>query len=504
MGGVSGLIEREPTLEKLQLEIGRGLGGDGRLTLVEGAAGIGKTRLLEAAVAAPHGARVLRATAGQYERDLAFGVARRLLGPEAIAASGPVPADVDVGAVLEGLHLRVLELAAERPLLIVVDDLHWADAPSVRLLAYLARRLEGAPLALLAGVRTGTGDLAALREPGLGTHSIVLGPLSAEGSARLLGEVLGGSRADRLAGEYHRATGGNPFLLQTMALGSAADVDSWVRAQLDGLGGDAGAVLEAVAVLGDDAPLATVAAVAERTESGAAAAVDALVAARLLAPDGRRFAHPLVHAAVREAMPAGRRGLVTGRAARLLAEQGDVARAAALLRGRPRVGEAWAGELLCAAGELAMREGAPAEAAELWRACLEEPLGAPERSRRPWRWVNSSAPRGRRRGWATWNAPPTSPPTRPPRPAPPSPAAGCSSCRARSTRRSPCSRPSWPASARPTRTCARKSRASWRCWRSPRPRSAAAPCRACAGWSPGSRRARAPTTHWRSPRRGRS
>jgi DNA-binding CsgD family transcriptional regulator len=380
MGGVSGLIEREPALKQLELEIGRGLGGDGRLVLVEGAAGIGKTRLLEAAVAAPRGARVLRATAGQYERDLAFGVARRLLGPEAIAASGPVPVDVDVGAVLEGLHLRVLELAAARPLLIVVDDLHWADAPSVRLLAYLARRLEGAPLALLAGVRTGAGDLAALREPALGARSIVLGPLSADGSARLLARVLGGSRADGISGDYYRATGGNPFLLQTMALGSAADVDSWVRAQLDGLGADAGAVLEAVAVLGDDAPLATVAAVAERSESATATAVDSLVAARLLAPDGRGFAHPLVHAAVREAMPAGRRSLVTGRAARLLAvEQGDVARAAALLRGRPRVGEAWAGELLRAAGELAMREGAPAEAAALWRACLEEPLGPRER-----------------------------------------------------------------------------------------------------------------------------
>jgi DNA-binding CsgD family transcriptional regulator len=398
MGGVSGLIERTPTLEELELEIGRGLDGGGRLVLVEGAAGIGKTRVLDAVAAAPREARVLHATAGQYERDLAFGVARRLLGPEAFAASGPVPVDVDVGAVLEALHLRVLEMAEARPLLIVVDDLHWADAPSVRLLAYLARRLEGAPLALLAGVRTGAGDLAALREPALGAHSVVLGPLSADGSARLLAGLLGRSRADGLSDSCHQATGGNPFLLQTMArslaareagapqepdalaLGAAADVDAWVRAQLDALGDDAGAVLEAIAVLGDDAPLATVAAVAERAEGATAAAIDSLVAARLLAADGRGFAHPLVHAAVREAMPAGRRSLVTGRAARLLAlDQGDVARAAALLRGRPRVGEAWAGELLREAGELAMREGAPAEAAELWRACLEEPLGAEAR-----------------------------------------------------------------------------------------------------------------------------
>ncbi len=398
MGRVDGLIERSSTLEELELEIGRGLGGGGRLILVEGEAGIGKTRLLDAVAARTREARLLRATAGQYERDLGFGVARRLLGAEAFASSGPVPLDVDVGAVLEGLYLRVLEMAEEHPLLIVVDDLHWADTPSIRLVAYLARRLEGVPLALLAGVRTGTGDLAALREPALGARSIVLGPLSADGSARLLVDLLGRSRADGLSEPCHRATGGNPFLLQTMARslvqnradvdadadglapGTSADVDSWVRAQLDGLGADAGAVLEAVAVLGDDAPLGTVAQVVELPEGIAASAVDALIGARLLAPDGRGFTHPLVHAAVREAMPAGRRSLVTGRAARLLAvEQGDVARAAALLLGRPRVGEAWAGELLREAGELAMRQGAPAEAAELWRRCLEEPHGAAER-----------------------------------------------------------------------------------------------------------------------------
>ncbi len=158
MGAVTGeLIEREETLGTLELEIARGLAGDGRLLLVEGEAGVGKTRVLDAAVGRQREARVLRAVAGQYEGDLAFGVARQLLGAEAFATGGPVPVDVDVGAVLHDLHLRVLELAGERPLLIVVDDLHWADPPSVRLLAYLARRLDGAPLALLGGARTGPG-----------------------------------------------------------------------------------------------------------------------------------------------------------------------------------------------------------------------------------------------------------------------------------------------------------------------------------------------------------
>ncbi len=394
MGAATGeLIERGETLGKLGVEVALGLAGEGRLVLVEGEAGVGKTRVLDAAVGRHPEARVLRAAAGQYEGDLAFGVARQLLGAEAFAAGRPVPADVDVGAVLHDLHLRVLALADERPLLIVVDDLHWADRPSVRLLAYLARRLDGAPLALVAGVRTGAGDLAVLREPALGARTIGLRPLSPEGSAGLLAGLLGEARARDLSGACHQASGGNPFLLQTiarslagereapaadletLARGAAADVDSWVRAQLDGLGADATAVLETIAVVGDDVPLATVARIAERDRTAAAAAVDALVAAGLLQPDGRGFVHPLVHAAVREGIPVGRRGLTTGRAARTVAEeQGDVARAASLLRGIAPLGEAWAGELLVAAGEQAMREGAPAEAAELWRRCLEETL----------------------------------------------------------------------------------------------------------------------------------
>jgi DNA-binding CsgD family transcriptional regulator len=387
------LIEREETLGTLGIEVARGLAGEGRLILVEGEAGVGKTHVLDVAVGSHPEARVLRAVAGQYEGDLAFGVARQLLGAEAFAAGRPVPADVDVGAVLDDLYLRVLALADERPLLLVVDDLHWADRPSVRLLAYLARRLDRAPLALLAGVRTGAGDLAVLREPGLGAVTIGLRPLSADGSARLLVGLLGEARARDLSGACHQASGGNPFLLQTiarslaedgdatatdqetLARGAAADVDFWVRAQIEGLGVDATAVLEAIAVVGDAAPLATVARIADCDRAATAAAVDALVAAGLLQPDGRGFAHPLVHAAVREGIPVGRRALLTGRAARTLAaEQGDVARAASLLRGMGPLGEPWAGQLLAAAGEQAMREGAPAEAADLWRHCLAEPL----------------------------------------------------------------------------------------------------------------------------------
>ena len=153
-----------------------------------------------------------------------------------------------------------------------------------------------------------------------------------------------------------------------------------MRSQLAGLGPDAAAILEAIAVVGEDVALATVATIAERDGPAAARAVDALVAAGLLRPDGRGFAHPLVHAAVREAMPVARRGLVTGRAARTLAgDHGEVARGAALLLGMAPLGEAWAGELLAAAGERAMREGAPAEAVELWRRCLAEPLSPGER-----------------------------------------------------------------------------------------------------------------------------
>src|SRR4051812_22410371 len=162
----NGLYEREAELARLEDLIGEIRGGSGRVLLVEGAPGIGKSRMLAATAARARaaGMAVLEAEAGEQERDFAFGVVRRLFeswladaGPEArargfLGAAGlaapvveprhpeelvPLPRDRSA-AVLHGLYWLVANLAAERPLLIAVDDLQWVDAASAQWLAYLA------------------------------------------------------------------------------------------------------------------------------------------------------------------------------------------------------------------------------------------------------------------------------------------------------------------------------------------------------------------------------
>jgi len=140
----------------------------GGVLLVEGRAGIGKTSLVEVACsrAGERGHEVTRARGSELESGFAFGVVRQLFerrlagagkGEREALLAGPAaavrpllsgefavePAGDSWFAVLHGLYWLVVNLAASRPLLIAVDDAHWADEPSLRWLAYLAPRLEG-------------------------------------------------------------------------------------------------------------------------------------------------------------------------------------------------------------------------------------------------------------------------------------------------------------------------------------------------------------------------
>ena len=163
------MLERDGELAALQAMLHAAHGGDGRLVVVEGSAGIGKTRLLaEARVrAGAAGFVTLAARGGELEGEFAFGIVRQLFeGPLAAAppeiradlltgaaalaapllASEPVSASHDGAessfAMLHGLYWLAANFAARAPTLFVVDDLHWADEPSLRWLLFLARRLE--------------------------------------------------------------------------------------------------------------------------------------------------------------------------------------------------------------------------------------------------------------------------------------------------------------------------------------------------------------------------
>jgi DNA-binding CsgD family transcriptional regulator len=402
--------------------------GSGRLLLIEGPAGIGKTRLLEEAAAMAGSARftVLAARGGELERDFGFGVVRQLLEPVLTRASSGERSELlagaaahaepvfgatgeDVGgsdtthAVLHGLYWLVANLAERSPLLLTIDDDHWADAPSQRFLIYLARRLEGLRAAILLTARTGEagGHPELLRALALEAKPPVLRPdaLSPGAAEIMVRETLGATPPQRLGQACHEATGGNPFLLiellRELAAG-ARPVEELDPATVKRLASDriAAAILlrvgrlepgakdlsRAVAVLGESASFASAAALAGIDRSTAGSVSGSLAEAGVLVPGSRlRFVHPIVRTAIYEEIPARARSELHAAAARLLAEGGAVPESVGVhLLAIDPAGEEWNVEALREAARAALSRGAPETAARYLRRAVEEPP-APKR-----------------------------------------------------------------------------------------------------------------------------
>src|SRR2546423_5037765 len=178
------LFERDSDLAELTEALLLAVGGHASVVAIEGPAGIGKTRLLRELrrTAEEADMRVLSARGGELERDFAFGVVRQLFEPllarhrsellsgaAALAAplfdAGALPAEGGQQAfvLMHGLFWLAANVAAERPLLVVVDDLHSCDGESLRWLTYFERRVEGLPvLVALASRPTESLDAAQL------------------------------------------------------------------------------------------------------------------------------------------------------------------------------------------------------------------------------------------------------------------------------------------------------------------------------------------------------
>ena len=334
------LIERTRELAELAEALAEARAGAGRLVLVEGPAGIGKSSLLAAACerAAADGMPVLRAQGRELERDASFGLAVELLGPPLERAgerragrllaghaglAAPLfeprlPASPDPQALVRGLYWLTLGLAAPAGgeagdggagVVVAVDDAQWADRPSLAFLAHLAARLEGSPVALFVALRSGepavAGDLLAALRGAAGAPPLAPPPLSAAGVATLVGAELPGAEPEFLAACAEVAAG-NPFFARELArvlraegvaptAATAVQVARFVPetvihsllGQLGRLGADAEAIAAALAVLGDEAPLRRVAALAGLERRPAEAAADDLARARLLAAASR-------------------------------------------------------------------------------------------------------------------------------------------------------------------------------------------------------------------------
>jgi DNA-binding CsgD family transcriptional regulator len=431
--GTAGLLERDAELGSLGAVLDSVRAGSGRLAVVRGEAGIGKTALLAATarMAARAELAVLRARGSELERDAPFGVALQLferhartLRPEArtralrgaaqlaaplldgseAAASGPTSAAQE-RSLLHGLYWLASNLAEPRPLVLVVDDAVWADRSSLTWMHYLAQRIEELPVVLVVAARP--------REPGGGANDL-LDRLLAHPAAVLIepkpltAAAVGSVVRERMPdadGEFcaacAAATEGNPFLVRELLatlvhegvepVAEAAEhvariaPESVMRAVIDRLSrlpAEATAIAHAAAVLGAEAPLRHAAALAGLGMAEAAEAADRLADCDVLRPaEPLAFVHPLTRSVVYADVPAAGRARMHGQAARMLSAEGAAPDlVAAHLVPAPAEGSRWAVEALRAAARRAMGGGAPSAAAGYLRRALAEPPPADARA----------------------------------------------------------------------------------------------------------------------------
>ena len=312
-----GLLERDEPLASLAVCADEARRGQGRLVLVSGEAGVGKSALVERFTADLDGARCY------------LGACDGLFTPRPLGAFldiaghlGGEPAELarrfDASAEREELFGLLLgELAkSDRLSVVVVEDIHWADEATLDLLRFLARRIGSLPVLLIATyrddelaasypLRTALGDLAVQRC----TRRVDLAPLSAAAVAAL----SAGSGLD--AAELYRVTGGNPFYVtETLRTGldqvprSAVDA---VLARVAGLGHGARDVLHAAALIGSVVEPWLL----EQAADCPPSVVDELVDRGLLAADGAvlRFRHEIARRAVAQDIPAHRQPAIHAR-----------------------------------------------------------------------------------------------------------------------------------------------------------------------------------------------
>ena len=423
----SPLFERDGELAALRVFLETSGEGDGQLVVIEGSAGIGKSRLLAEAreMALGQGMRVLAARGGEHEAEFAFSIVRQLFEPllagtapdrrsewlsGAAALAGPLfqpglaaaeeSADSPF-AIQHGLYWLAANIAFEQPTLLAVDDLHWADGPSLRWLDYLVRRLEGLPLLVLTATRPPEQGhdpallAALLSDPA--TAVVQPGPLTIASIAELARERFRLDPDEPFAAAVAVATGGNPLfvtaLLDTVArdrVQPTADharrvlelgprtISRAVSLRLARLPGEAVEVAHAAAILGDGAELRHTAALSGLDPVATGQAATRLVRVDLLRRQGPiEFFHPVVRAAVYDTIDAGSRLALHRRAAEILAAAGAPPEQAAghLLHAAP-TGDPVVLDTLRAAAGHAMANGAhDAAAAYLTRALAEPPTG---------------------------------------------------------------------------------------------------------------------------------
>src|SRR5215475_12166483 len=309
------LLEREAQLASLAEYAGEAREGDGRLVLIAGEAGVGKSALVEEVERGlPEATWYWGACDGLFTpRPLGplFDIAGKLGGDLLDLCRADAPREELFSALL-----RQVSVAGELHVL-VVEDVHWADEATIDLLRFLGRRIRDVPVLLLATYRD---DGLSATDP----LRVALGDLATQGCVRRIGlppltagavaVLAGGSGLDPAA--LYRLTGGNPFYVSQATQAGVGKVPASARdavlARAARLGSDSRAVLEAAALTGTRVELPLL----ELVTGCPPSAIDELLASGLIAGDGMtlQFRHEIARLAVEEAVAAHRRSALHARA----------------------------------------------------------------------------------------------------------------------------------------------------------------------------------------------
>jgi DNA-binding CsgD family transcriptional regulator len=241
------LVDRQRELAALRDTIASAEGGDGGLFLVAGEGGVGKTALVESALAG-NGGLVLRGAADQrvvrpYAPVVAAFRSYQRAVPDGLAGSGPLsehlalilpelgspPADTDQATLFEAVGNLFEQIARRKPTVVFLDDLQWVDAATAELLLQLDRALEAAPVLVLGAYRS---DEVARGHPLRRVRSelrrrrrlqeLTVEPLGPVDTAALAARVLGARLGNRLTQSMYDRTQGMPFFIEELAVALAA------------------------------------------------------------------------------------------------------------------------------------------------------------------------------------------------------------------------------------------------------------------------------------------
>ncbi len=362
------LIGRRTQRAWLEDAVAEAVAGRGALVLLAGDAGIGKTRLAEEVCGRAPGATFLRGAAlpaGAPYTPIVAALRRYLQRtPGGLASCGPLRRHLalllpelgeavdatDRATLLEAIRCGLATIAAQRPAVVLLDDLQWSDDATLELLGSLAAALRDLPVLVVAAYRSDEVPRphplrrlrTDLRRDRL-LRELTLEPLSPSETAELVERVLGQPVAPALADRLYRRTQGVPFFVEEVAsvllaqghlqpgpggADIAGDDDvplpetirDAVLLRVAPLAPDARAAAEAAAVAGAAFDLETVAAL------GSADGLDALLASGLLVERGEgraSFRHPLVREAVYDDVPWHRRRTLHRELAELLEGRGE-------------------------------------------------------------------------------------------------------------------------------------------------------------------------------------